>query len=145
MAKVLVINGPNLNMLGIREPGVYGKTTLPEINATISRRAAELGVAVEFYQSNSEGALIDRIHAGSGEVDVIILNPGAYTHTSYALRDAITAVGIPTIEVHLSNIHAREPFRDRSVISPVVSGIIAGLGPRGYLLALEAASTLISH
>ncbi len=144
-ASVLVLNGPNLNLLGSREPEVYGRTTLAEIEASLSRKAAEMGVGVEFLQSNHEGALVDRIHQARGKVDAIILNAGGYTHTSVALRDAIVAVGIPTIEVHLSNVHAREDFRQRSLLASVCVGQICGLGPVGYLLALDAAVRLEKH
>lgn len=141
----MVLNGPNLNLLGAREPEVYGKTTLAEIEASMSRKAAEMGIEVEFLQSNHEGALVDRIHQARGKADAIILNAGGYTHTSVALRDAIVAVGIPTIEVHLSNVHAREDFRHRSMLAPVCAGQICGLGPVGYLLALDAAVRLEKH
>lgn len=143
MAKVLVINGPNLNLLGTREPQVYGRTTLAEIEAMLQERAHELGLALECFQSNHEGAIIDRIQAARGEVSAIVINPGAFTHYSYAIRDCVAAVGIPTIEVHISNIHAREEFRHRSVIAPVCAGQIVGFGPLGYRLALEAVQQLL--
>lgn len=137
--KILVINGPNLNLLGSREPQVYGVETLDEINSVLSTLAADLGADLLFYQSNHEGGLIDRIQQTRFEgVGGIIINPGAFTHTSVALRDAISAVSLPTIEVHLSNVHSREPFRHHSLIAPVVSGQIVGLGAIGYQLALRA-------
>lgn len=139
MAKVLVLHGPNLNLLGTREPGVYGSQTLGEIDDRLRALAAERGVLLETFQSNHEGALIDRIHAAQGDADFLIINPGGYTHQGVSLRDAIAAVGIPTIEVHLTNIYAREPFRASSVIAPVALGLIVGLGPQGYELALAAA------
>lgn len=138
MQSFLILNGPNLNLLGTREPGIYGRTTLADVEAMCRETAKELGVTVSFAQSNHEGVLIDAIHAARGVHQGIVLNAGAYTHTSVALRDAITAAGVPTIEVHLSNVHAREDFRHRSLIAPVVVGQIAGFGPRSYLLALRA-------
>jgi 3-dehydroquinate dehydratase-2 len=138
MSSFLVLNGPNLNLLGTREPGVYGKTTLKDIEALCRSTAAELGVAVAFLQSNHEGALIDAIHAARGVHHGIVLNAGAYTHTSVALRDAISGAAVPTVEVHLSNVHARESFRHHSMIAPVVIGQIAGFGPTSYVLALRA-------
>jgi 3-dehydroquinate dehydratase-2 len=137
--KILCVNGPNLNLLGQREPAIYGRITLAEIEARVRKRAGELGVTAEFRQSNLEGELVGWIQEASGNFDVIILNAAAYTHTSVALRDAITAVGIPTIEVHLSNVHAREKFRHRSFIAPVCVGQIAGFGANSYILALDAA------
>lgn len=139
---VLVLNGPNLNLLGTREPDTYGTTTLADIEARLRALGEELGVGVECFQSNHEGALIDRIHEARGRCDAIVFNPGAYTHTSLALADAIAAVEIPTIEVHLSNVYRREAVRHRSFISPVAVGQIAGLGAQGYLLALRAAADL---
>jgi 3-dehydroquinate dehydratase-2 len=139
--KLLVLNGPNLNLLGTREPAVYGATTLPEIEAALVREGGELGATVECLQSNHEGALIDRIHrARSDGVDCIVINPGGLTHTSVALRDALSGVGIPFIEVHISNIHAREPFRHHSYLSAVALGVIAGFGPSGYSMALRFAA-----
>jgi 3-dehydroquinate dehydratase-2 len=138
VSNILILHGPNLNLLGTREPGVYGKTTLAEINAALEQLAAERGATVRVIQSNHEGALIDAIHGARGWASGIVINPGAFTHYSYALRDAIAAVGIPTIEVHLSNVYAREPFRHVSVIAPVCRGQISGLGAQGYLLALQA-------
>ena len=136
--KICVLQGPNLNLTGLREPGVYGSRTLEDIHRRIAQRAGELKVEVEFYQSNWEGALIDKLHACRSEVDGIIFNPGAYSHTSYALRDAISAIGLPGVEVHISNIHAREEFRHTSLITAVCLGQICGLGETGYILALEA-------
>lgn len=137
MKKILVVNGPNLNMLGKREPGVYGNETLADIETKVTEKAKKLGVEVEFFQSNHEGAIIDRIHEAFGKIDGIIINPGAFTHYSYAVRDAIKAVNIATIEVHISNVHAREEFRAKSVTAPVCVGQISGLGSLGYLLALD--------
>jgi 3-dehydroquinate dehydratase-2 len=139
---VLVLNGPNLNLLGTREPEIYGSTTLADIEADVRRRAAELGIAVTFLQSNHEGALIEALHGARGTADVVIFNPGGYTHTSVALHDAVKAIGVPVIELHLSNPHAREPFRHRSYIAPVARGTIAGFGARGYVMALEAAAAM---
>ncbi|NJC89365.1 MAG: type II 3-dehydroquinate dehydratase [Desulfuromonas sp.] len=140
--KILVLHGPNLNLLGTREPEVYGQATLADINRDISALAADLGVTVEAFQSNHEGALIDRIHAAAREgVAGILINPGAYTHTSIALRDALVAVSLPAVEVHLSNIHARESFRRRSHIAPVVVAQVAGFGAIGYGLALRGLVT----
>ena len=134
---ILVINGPNLNLLGKREPEIYGNETLSDIENMIRDRAAKMGIDVLFFQSNHEGAIIDRIHEGMGEADGIIINPGAYTHYSYAIRDAISAVQVPAVEVHLSDIHSREGFRHVSVISDVCVQQIAGFGSKGYLMALE--------
>ena len=137
--KILVLHGPNLNLLGTREPEVYGKGSLDDLNARVAGLAAELGVTADFFQSNHEGELIDRIHrCGEDGVCGLLINPGGLTHTSVSLRDAIAATGIPTIEVHLSNIHAREAFRQHSYIAPVALGQICGLGTTGYTLALRA-------
>jgi 3-dehydroquinate dehydratase-2 len=137
--KILFLNGPNLNLLGQREPDVYGRTTLADIEAMVRERAVVLGADVEFRQSNIEGELVAWIQQAKGAVDVIVLNAAAYTHTSIALRDAISAIGIPTIEIHLSNVHAREEFRHRSLIAPVCRGQITGFGANSYILAVEAA------
>lgn len=140
--KILVLNGPNLNLLGEREPGIYGELSLDKINSDIEKRADELGVQCIFSQSNHEGEIIDRLHSARKGCDAVILNAGAYTHYSYAIRDAIAAIKIPVIEVHLSNIHAREEFRHTSVIAPVCKGSIAGFGKLSYILALEAAASM---
>ncbi len=137
--QILVLNGPNLNLLGEREPAVYGKVTLKDIERLVRERAAALGAKVEFRQSNIEGELVTWIQQAKGRFKAIIINAAAYTHTSVALRDAISAVGIPTIEVHLSNIHAREPFRHQSLIAAVCRGQISGFGANSYVLAVEAA------
>lgn len=135
--KIKIINGPNLHMTGKREPSVYGTDTLDRVNAEIQALADKLGAEVSFFQSNYEGAIIDEIWASQG-FDGIIINPGALTHYSYAVRDALQGAGVPCIEVHMSNIHAREEFRNTSVTAPVCKGQIAGLGKEGYLLALQA-------
>ena len=137
--KILFLNGPNLNLLGQREPEVYGRLTLADIETKVRRRAEKLKAAVEFRQSNLEGELVAWIQQAKGKYDVIVLNAAAYTHTSVALRDAISAVGVPTIEIHLSNIHAREEFRHKSLIAPVCCGQIVGFGADSYILAIEAA------
>ena len=136
--KVLILNGPNLNLLGTREPEIYGSTTLDEIEAECRARAAERGLAVDCRQSNSEGELVDWIQGARDGYDALILNPGAYTHTSIAILDALLAVGLPVIEVHLSNIHRREDFRARSYVSRAALGIVAGFGKAGYVMALDA-------
>ena len=135
--KILVINGPNLNLLGTREPEIYGAETLDDINSSLQGAAQKLAVSVQFFQSNSEGELVDAIQGAVGIFDGIIINPAAYTHTSIAIRDAIAAVAIPTVEVHLSNVYNREEFRHKSFIAPVALGQIAGFGSAGYKLALE--------
>ena len=140
MRRILLINGPNLNLLGSREPELYGRDTLPAIEGRLKAQAASRGAVLESFQSNAEHELVDRVQAlGKQPVDFLILNPGAFTHTSIALRDALLAVAVPFIEVHLSNIHAREPFRKHSYFSDIAAGSIAGLGAQGYELALAAA------
>ena len=136
--KILVLNGPNLNMTGIREPSVYGANTLDDINTALSDAAASLGIQIDFFQSNHEGDLIDCIHQAYGNFDGIIFNAGAFTHYSYAIRDAIASVNVPTVEVHMSNVAKREEFRHVSVIAPVCIGSIAGFGSFSYHLALAA-------
>ncbi|MBQ8509709.1 MAG: type II 3-dehydroquinate dehydratase [Clostridia bacterium] len=145
---ILIINGPNLNLLGEREPGYYGSDTLASINAGLEEEAKKLGATLEFYQSNHEGAIIDRLHAArknaNGNIDAIVLNAGAYTHYSYAIRDAIAAIKLPVVEVHLSNIHARDAFRETSVIAPVCVGQISGFGSYSYTLGLYAAVNAVN-
>ena len=136
--KILFLNGPNLNLLGQREPEVYGRETLADIEAAVRKRAKQLKAKIDFRQSNVEGELVDWIQHARGKFDVIVLNAAAYTHTSIALRDAIAAVGVPTIEIHLSNVHAREKFRQKSLIAPVCCGQIIGFGQKSYILAVEA-------
>jgi 3-dehydroquinate dehydratase-2 len=153
MPRVLVVHGPNLNLLGVREPEIYGTTTLAQIDRELIELGARLGVEVETFQANGEGALIDRIQAFAGtaipaahpESRGLIINPGGYTHTSVALRDTIAAVALPTIEVHLSNLHAREPMRHTSMTAGVCLGVIMGLGPDSYRLALHALATRLSE
>jgi 3-dehydroquinate dehydratase-2 len=145
MAKILLINGPNLNLLGSREPELYGATTLADIEGQLIMQAKALGHELEAVQSNAEAELVDRIQAASGNTDFILINPGAFTHTSIALRDALLGVAIPFIEIHISNIHAREEFRRQSYFSDVAAGVIAGLGPQGYALALQAADQLLTN
>ena len=137
---VLVIHGPNLNLLGEREPEIYGKQTLSGVDDALHALARELTIDVRSVQHNSEGAIIEELHAARGKVDAIVINPGAYTHYSYAIADAIAASQIPVIEAHISNIHAREPFRRTSVIAPVCAGSISGFGVKSYFLALRAAA-----
>ncbi|HZV92818.1 MAG TPA: type II 3-dehydroquinate dehydratase [Caldimonas sp.] len=139
--KILLLNGPNLNLLGTREPATYGTTTLADVEASFAKEAAALGLEAAAFQSNHEGQLIDRIHAARGEgVRFIVINPGAFTHTSVALRDALAGVAIPFIEIHISNVHAREGFRHHSYLSDIAAGVVVGLGTLGYRLALQAAA-----
>ncbi len=140
--QLLALHGPNLNLLGTREPGVYGSQTLDQVNAELKSRAQALGAAISCFQSNHEGALVDRIHEGRGSVDGILINAGAYTHSSIALRDALLGVAIPFVELHLSNTHAREPFRHHSTLADKALGVICGFGPLSYTLALEG---LVAH
>jgi 3-dehydroquinate dehydratase-2 len=142
MRKVLVIHGPNLNLLGEREPGIYGATTLEEINRGLQEQAAKLGLELRIVQSNHEGEIVETIQNARHWAQVIVINPAAYTHTSVAIRDALSAVPVPALEVHLSNIHAREGFRQASHVSPVAVGVISGFGKDSYRLALEAAAHL---
>ncbi|MBH1931235.1 type II 3-dehydroquinate dehydratase [Serratia rubidaea] len=141
---ILLLNGPNLNLLGTREPEKYGSMTLAEIVNGLEHQASALGVALSHLQSNAEHALIDRIHQARGNTDFILINPAAFTHTSVALRDALLAVQIPFIEIHLSNVHAREPFRHHSYLSDIAVGVICGLGAEGYTFALQAAVNRLS-
>ena len=141
--KVLVIHGPNLNMLGKREPEIYGKTTLDEINSDLEKLGTTLGIFVETFQSNHEGAIVEKIQEASATQNGIVINPAAYTHTSIAIRDALLALNIPIIEIHISNIYKREPFRHKSLISDVVTAQIAGLGIKGYRIALKALAEMI--
>ena len=143
--KVLVLHGPNLNLLGERETGIYGTKSLVEINQLMQKEGEQYGLELDFFQSNYEGALVEAIQKAKGNYDVIIINPAAYTHTSIALRDAILAVNIPTIEVHLSNIYKREEFRHRSFISGVAVGQISGFGVLSYLLAVRAAAEIVKN
>ena len=143
MKKILVIHGPNLNMLGKREPEVYGSDSLADINGRIEAEAGLLGLETEFFQSNSEGEIVSAIQNAMGSVSLIIINPAAYTHTSVAIRDALLAVNLPVIEVHLSNIHKREAFRKESFVSDIAIGQITGFGAYGYILAIKAAAVQI--
>jgi len=145
MARILLLNGPNLNLLGTREPGLYGTTTLQQIEQSAAQAAADLGHELTAFQSNSEAELVDRIQQAGQQIDFILFNPGALTHTSVALRDAVLAVDIPFIEIHISNVHAREEFRQHSYFSDVALGTIVGLGPQGYELALRAAHEYLQH
>jgi 3-dehydroquinate dehydratase II len=142
MVKVLVIHGPNLNLLGDREVNIYGKADLKSINAAITKKAKALKVSVEFFQSDHEGKIVEVIGKTRGKFDVIVINPAAYTHTSIAIHDAISAVRVPTIEVHLSNIYGREEFRHKSLVSPVACGVISGFGVTSYILGIEAAAVI---
>lgn len=143
--RILVLHGPNLNLLGVREPEIYGTLTLNELEAEMRRAAEARGVEVQFFQSNQEGILIDRLHQARSWADAVLLNAGGLTHTSVSLRDAVVGIGIPVIEVHLSNIYARETFRRRSLIAPVAVGQISGFGSFGYLLGLEAAIHVVKQ
>jgi len=145
MASVLILNGPNLNLLGTRQPETYGTTTLADIDKSCHDHGQAIGWDVQFAQSNHEGTLVDEIHAARGRHDGIILNAGAYTHTSIALMDAISSVDLPAIELHLSNVHAREPFRHKSYISKVCIGVICGFGAQGYILAMDAMKAHVSR
>ncbi len=140
--RILVLHGPNLNLLGTREPGLYGQDTLAEIDAELQQQAERLGAQLDCFQSNHEGALVERIHQAAGSVEGILINAGAYTHTSIALRDALLGVGLPFVELHLSNVHARERFRHRSFLADKAVGVICGFGPISYYLALEG---MVAH
>ncbi|MDH4021871.1 MAG: type II 3-dehydroquinate dehydratase [Gammaproteobacteria bacterium] len=145
MARLLLLNGPNLNLLGRREPHLYGSTSLADIEQAVAADAQAAGHQLDAFQTNSEAALVDRIQQSAGQVDFILLNPGALTHTSVALRDALLAIGIPFIEIHLSNVYAREEFRRHSYVSDVAVGVISGLGALGYQLALQAACAQLAR
>ncbi|WP_022873691.1 type II 3-dehydroquinate dehydratase [Nesterenkonia alba] len=142
-ARLLILHGPNLNLLGTREPGIYGTSTLDDINAQCRTTAAEHGVEVDIVQSNHEGELVEAIQAAAGRADGVVINPAAYTHTSVAIADALAAVGLPLVEVHLSNVHAREDFRRHSYVSPLASAVIAGAGPAGYRYAIDHLAHLL--
>lgn len=141
--RLLLINGPNLNTLGAREPEIYGTTTLPDVERAVTERAAGLGAEVRAFQSNAEGAIIDWLQHEQSDADGLIINAGALTHSSIALRDAVAACGLPAVEVHISNVWKREPFRHESLLSPIVNGVIVGLGVQGYLLAVDALVTIV--
>lgn len=141
--RVLVVHGPNLNMLGLREPEVYGRTRLADIDAQLAALGRQWGLDVTAFQSNHEGAIVDKIQASVGDIDGLIINPAAYTHTSIAIRDAIVVLSVPIIEVHISNIHKREAFRHRSLLADVITGQIVGLGVNGYYLALRALADMV--
>ena len=143
MRKIMVIHGPNLNMLGKREPEVYGSEGLDQINARLKKQAEALNVELDVFQSNHEGQIVDKIQAAPGECGAVIINPAAFTHTSVAIRDALLLLEVPIIEIHLSNIYKREPFRHKSLVTDIATGQICGLGAHGYILALEAAAKLI--
>lgn len=143
--KVAVIQGPNLNMLGIREQNIYGPITLDQIHEQLKEQAAQNGLEIEFFQSNLEGEIVDKIQECLGTVDGILINPAAYTHTSIAIRDALLAIGLPTVEVHISNIHKREEFRQKSITAAAVSGVIAGFGPLGYHLGLISLAQILTE
>jgi len=143
--KILILNGPNLNLLGKRQPEIYGTLTLAQIEQRVRALAKELGIEIEFRQSNSEGELVTWIQEAANKFGAIVINPAAYTHTSLAMRDAVSAVGIPTVEIHISNIHKREPFRHHSFIAEVAVGQIAGFGVDSYLLGLRAAADLVQE
>ena len=142
-AAIFILNGPNLNMLGVREPEIYGSDTLADIESACAERAGELGLDIDFRQSNHEGQIVDWIHEARQGADGIVINPAALTHTSVAVHDALKIADVPVIEVHLSNIHRREEWRHRSFVSPVATGVIMGLGPQGYLLALDALARIL--
>jgi len=145
MARLLLLQGPNLNLLGTREPEIYGAVTLDDIHQTLTQQASLQGHQLECFQSNHEGALVERIHAAREKIDFILINPAAYTHTSVAIRDALAGVAIPFIEIHISNVHARESFRHHSYLSDIAVGVICGLGTQGYELALTAAVCQLSQ
>ncbi len=144
MSRVLLVHGPNLDLLGKREPGIYGQACLDDINRSLKEQAKDLGLEVSILQSNHEGDIVDAIGKASSEFQAVIINPAAYTHTSVAIRDAISACGLPTVEVHLSNIYARESFRHHSMVAPVAVGQISGFGPNSYALALQAVHQLLN-
>ena len=144
MKRILVLHGPNLDLLGEREPEIYGRETLAELEARLAGEAGSLGLAISCFQSNHEGALVDRLHRARDEADGVILNPGGLSHTSVSLRDAVAALSLPVIEVHLSNTFAREPFRQVDLVAPVCRGVIIGLGPLGYLAALRTLAIILS-